>query len=150
PRIWCVLAADLERANRHVIESVVRPALGTAQPLGVLLAGNLLRGRRSEVNMREHAGAELWSGLRTMQAELSGCVIEQCILPMAGKEFFATLMHAAKASVRIAARVALQSPQLRRGDLIFDLSQRTVQLAKLIAMDVMRAHQADRAMRGLI
>src|SRR5262249_19035911 len=68
PRIWCVLAADLERANRHVIESVVRPALGTAQPLGVLLAGNLLRGRRSEVNMREHAGAELWSGLRTMQA----------------------------------------------------------------------------------
>src|SRR5262249_11862154 len=78
---------------------------------------------------------------------LPGCVLEQCILPDTPREFVGTLLTGVSASLRIAGRIALRDPQLCRGDLIFDLSQRTVQLAKLIAMDVMRARQADPAMR---
>ncbi len=150
PDLWVGVIGDWERANRHLISSLVLPELERGTKLGFLLVGGLKPGRRREANMRTNEGDALFTGLERVRSYLSLCPIDQVIQAHTARELFRTMRRTACEVVRVAIRLIRNGPRIDRGALQVDLSVHTWSLAKLATLDVSRALAAAAATRRAI
>lgn len=147
---WVVLMPQWYRANRPILESVVKPALERGAAVGVLLFGRLEPGMRSESNLRRRVGDELWPGLGPLLPELGRCPVDQVSSAESLAALGTLLARAARFSARALLRLARHSPRLHVGALHFNLDSRPAELAKLATQDVIHALLASAAARAAV
>ncbi len=150
PTLWAAVIPDLERANRHVLESVVRPAVRDGRKVGLLLMGSLAPGVRSEADLKTRVSEVLWGGLGELASEGAVAEVDQLVSPEDAATVLADLADACARSARVVWRVASRPPVLVEGAVRHPLRPHAFELAKLVTVDVARAVLADRAARRAV
>src|ERR1700690_28765 len=150
PTLWCVMFPDWLRANRHVIESVIEPALSRGTPIGILLAGSLLPGARSETFMRSNVGRELWPGLGSMRSSLGRHSVDQLFGPESLGGLSSVVGRVAQRTCKLTWRLATKPAVVRHGAFRFDLASHPLELGKLVTQDVMKTTAAEYATRAFL
>jgi hypothetical protein len=145
PMFWAAMVPDWCRINQHVIHSIVGPALARNARLGILLFGGLEPGARSESDLRKRVGDDLWPGLGMSEEALSRCEIDQVVCPESLSECVLMLGRAAGRSLRVIKRLAVGGAVVRKGSFRCELHAHCLALAKLAAVDVVRACAAEHA-----
>lgn len=148
-RIWAALVPDLERVNRHVLDSVAKVAGERGELEGVLLIGSLGAGLRSESDLRSVRGRELWPGLggilERTQADAAQIVVDAVPL-----RAIRGLAVDSAVVARSLLRIAFSGPSLEEGTTTHDLSPHILGIARLATLDVMRSRVAMREARELV
>jgi hypothetical protein len=150
PDTWIVLIADWFRFNRQLIHSVAIPELARGKKLGILLAGSLIPGARSEAVMRERVGHEIWTGIGELQSRLDECVVDQLVGAETGADLTRALARALAASASAVWRLARYGRRVGTGATEIDLGPHAFELAKLATLDVARAIQAQLATQNIL
>jgi hypothetical protein len=150
PRLWACMTPDWLRGNRHIVESVVRPALAYGEPVGVLMHGKLIPGLRHEFHMRRHVGRELWPALGPVLGNLDRCVIEQVGRAESLGEFLTAAALTCRGSLRAIMRIAANSSYLDFGALHFNLADVLPATMKFVTQDMFNAIMGHRAVRAAV
>jgi hypothetical protein len=148
PAFWAAMIPDWYRINRHVIHSIVEPALARGERLGILLFGGLEPGARSESDLRKRVGDDLWPELRMSEEALSRCEVDQVVCPESVPEFVLMLGRAAGRSLRVIKRLASGGSVVPGDSFGLELGSHCTALAKLAAVDAVRACAAEHATRA--
>ncbi len=146
---WTALAADWERMNLPIINSVALPVLERGESLGILLVGRLVPGKRLELN-HKNSGRELWSGLNKLKEYLPNCQIDQVATVESLTEFFRVVLKFVKKSSRIIIRAAVNSRKSKQKLLNIDFAAYSLDSAKLITHDIFMALLGEKATNEVI
>jgi hypothetical protein len=145
PDIWVVLISDWYRYSKIVIHSLAIPPIEAGRSVGCLLAGTLVPGERSEANMREHLGADLWTGLGPLRSMLERVHLDQVVGAEDLKALLFVLVESVAASASAVLNIAVAGPRIGDGPAAVDISGAAWPLALLATLDVARALQAKLA-----
>ena len=144
PRRWLVLQNEWYRFNRHLIDSLAAPMVARGEPLGVLLAGDLQEGLRSEVDLTVRGRGEFFSGLGSLRKHLDHLWLDQVVGPESWSEWWRVCQSASRSSLAAAARATFPRPGPRTS---FDPFADPKSFARLLTIDVARAAAAFHAAR---
>ena len=147
PEIWAALIPDWQRINRHVIESVVQPALAASKRVGLLLCTTLQSGERIDDAMLRRQGQTLWPGIRPIDPASDVVSVEQAVGPETWSELRQLLAAGALSSLRIMWRLARHGPVVNNGSLQMDLRPRIAGLSRLATTDLWQALASREAVR---
>ncbi len=150
PMLWAAVIPDLERVNRHVLVSVVEPAIREGRRVGLLLIGSLDRGVRSETDLRTRTSETLWGGLGGLPADPLVSEIDQLAGPEDLVSLATAVAEASLRSARVVWRLATRPPYVMESGIAHPLRPRAADLAKLATTDVARAVMGDHAARRAI
>lgn len=136
PALWAALVTLWgERANRHVVDTVVKPALARGLPVGILLIIDI-----ADVPPSPSDTSDLWRWLRELSpAERSLLRFAQAADAPSVVELGRVTAEMLRCSARIGRSLARSSPQISLAGLPFDLRGAVDGLANLLTTDVLTA-----------
>lgn len=144
PSIWAAIEPAYGlRANRHVIDAVVRPCIRSQRSVGLLLTSSL---DPAPTGTKGSTGPDRWPDLADVLEEVGKTVtIEQVAEPISAVALAAAMLRTARGALHGVVTLARRGPNVSHGVLQLDLSPLVSDAARFLTSDLLNAFVARAA-----